>query len=138
MNLVRKDYYPLNLWEDIFDISPFFERKGAIKNFTAPVEIEADEKNIYVKTEVPGIDKKDIEIEYDNGLLTISGEKKIERKGKEEDYKYSELSAGKFKRSLNLDTEVNFQKATAEYKNGVLEITLPKTESKKAQKLLVG
>ncbi|MBF0635401.1 MAG: Hsp20/alpha crystallin family protein [Nitrospinae bacterium] len=80
-----------------------------------------------LRVETPGMEKGDIKIEFENGVLTVSGEKKIEKEEKGEKVHRIERRYGSFCRSLRL-TEVDGEKITAGYKDGVLEINVPKTE----------
>jgi|SaaInlStandDraft_3_1057020.scaffolds.fasta_scaffold97076_1 HSP20 family protein len=135
---LKNKYQPLSLMDEIFDFGRYFEKEFDTKNnYVPPVEIDEDTKNILVKTELPGMDKKDIGIEFKDNVLTISGERKIEKKEERKGYFYSEISSGTFKRTVNLGKEVDFENATAEYKDGVLRISVPKTEEEKIKKLLI-
>jgi len=80
---------------------------------------------------------KDINISLTGDLLTIKGEKKQEKEEKEEDYHLVERSYGAFSRSVRLPTEVESSKIEASYKNGILNITLPKSEKVKAKEVKI-
>jgi HSP20 family protein len=138
MNLVKRSCKPVSIFDELFNFRPVFESEFHKRSILAPVDVESDENNIYVKTELAGMDKKEINVEYKDGILTISGEKKDSRKASENDYRYSEISLGRFQRSVNIGQDINFEKAKAEYKNGLLEIQIPKKESQKQKKLLIG
>ena len=90
-----------------------------------------------MKAEVPGMDPKDIDISLSDGLLTIKGEKKQEREEKEENYHLVERSYGAFTRSIRLPKEVQSDKISASYKNGVLKVTLPKSEEAKKKEIKI-
>ncbi len=97
-----------------------------------------DKKNaIEVKAELPGMAEEDIEIEVSDGVMTISGEKKTEKEEKNEEYYYKESHSGSFSRSFTLPTDVKEEKAEAEMKHGILTITIPKIEPKKATKVKI-
>jgi HSP20 family protein len=96
---------------------------------------EKDE--IVVKAELPGMDKDNVEVSLTDHTLTIKGEKKKEEEVKEENYYKSERSYGSFVRTLELPTEVHSDKIKATFKNGVLEVRLPKTEQAKAKEVKV-
>jgi HSP20 family protein len=120
-----------SLWDDWLDFDRLLPKKSEISGAKiAPLDIKTDEKNIYITTEIAGVDKKDINIEYKEGYLTISGEKKAEKKEEHKGYFYSERSKGKFARSIYVG-EIDFDASKAEYKNGVLELVLPKKEESK-------
>jgi HSP20 family protein len=83
------------------------------------------------------MDPKDIDISLSDGLLTIKGEKKQEREEKEENYHLVERSYGAFTRSIRLPKEVQSDKISASYKNGVLKVTLPKSEEAKKKEIKI-
>ena len=93
---------------------------------------EKDE--IIVKAELPGMDKSDVEVNISDSELTLKGEKKKEEKVEEENYFRCERSYGAFFRSVELPTDVQADKIKASFKNGILEVRLPKTEEAKAKK----
>ena len=90
-----------------------------------------------VKAELPGIDPKDIDISLSEGVLTIRGEKRQEKEEKDEGYHLVERSYGSFTRSIRLPREVQNEKINASYKNGVLKITLPKSEEAKKKEIKI-
>jgi len=87
--------------------------------------------------ELPGIEKEDIEVNISGNLLTVKGEKKKEGEIKEENYYRLERSYGSFSRTVELPKEVQIEQARASFKNGVLEIRLPKTEEAKKKEIKV-
>lgn len=86
---------------------------------------------VVVKAELPGMKKEDLSVDFSNGAVTISGEKKQEEKVDQKNYHMIERSYGSFTRSLFMPTEVLADKAKATFKDGVLEIRVPKTEEAK-------
>jgi len=101
------------------------------------VDIFEEGDDIVVKTELPGMTKDDIEVNITENRITLSGEKKKEEKVEKRDYYRLERSYGSFRRSFDLPAEVQTGKAKASFKNGVLEVRIPKTEEakKKVQKV---
>jgi len=98
----------------------------------------AETKNeLVVKAEAPGLDPKDIDISLSDGLLTIKGEKRQEKEEKEANYHLVERSYGSFIRSVQLPREVQSDKISASYKNGILKITLPKSEEAKKKEIKI-
>jgi HSP20 family protein len=83
------------------------------------------------------MDPKDINISLNNGFLTIRGEKKQEKEEKDENYHLIERSYGSFTRSVRLSREVQSDKITASFKNGVLKVTLPKSEEAKKKEIKI-
>lgn len=101
------------------------------------VDLFEEKDNVVVKAELPGIDKDNIEVNLTDHTLTIKGEKKKEEEVKEENYYRSERSYGSFFRTLELPRDVHADKVKATFKNGVLEVRMPKTEEAKAKEVKV-
>lgn len=100
------------------------------------VDIVEDDAGYTLHADIPGMDKKDIRVTVENGVLTISGEKKTERKDKKKgSYEYYERSYGAFSRSFNLPEHVNADAIDASYGNGVLELKLKKTADAKPRQI---
>jgi HSP20 family protein len=90
-----------------------------------------------VKVEVPGMDPEAFDISLSDGMLTIRGEKKPDRAEKDENYHLTERRYGTFSRSIVLPEEVESNKISASYKNGVLTVTLPKSEGTKRNEIKI-
>ncbi|MGC9044299.1 MAG: Hsp20/alpha crystallin family protein [Myxococcota bacterium] len=119
------------LFEDFFGET--FER-GIEKAWGPAVDITEDGKNIYLKADLPGMNQKDIKVSVEDDVLTISGERKSEREEKKDGKFYRlERVYGQFCRSFTLPDNVDATKISAEYKDGVLTLTIPKTEEKKSK-----
>jgi HSP20 family protein len=99
--------------------------------FTPRVDVTEDNENLYVHAEIPGVEKKDLKLNVSGDVLTISGEKKTEQRDEKKNYYRVERNYGSFSRSFTLPAEVIVDKISADYKDGVLTITLPKTEEAK-------
>jgi HSP20 family protein len=95
------------------------------------VEIEETDSEIHLKLEVPGLEAKDLNIEVTADSVSISGERKSQTKTEEKGLTRSEFYYGKFERMIPLPTHIQTDKVQAEYKNGILNLTLPKTEEEK-------
>jgi HSP20 family protein len=107
-----------------FEIEPFEKRFGA---FSPSIDVKEDEKEIKVSAELPGMDDKDIDVSLTKDALTIKGEKKEKKEDKGKDYYRMERSYGSFSRTIALPKEIDTDKVKAEFKKGVLTVTLPKT-----------
>jgi HSP20 family protein len=105
-----------------FGVAPF---SGASAGWPS-VEVAETDKAVRVTAELPGLEDKDIELRVENNVLTLKGEKRTEIQDK--DKRYSERYYGRFERSLSLPSEVDDEHAEATFKNGVLSVTLPKTD----------
>ena len=97
------------------------------------VDIFEDADKVTVKAELPGVDKDGVNVSVNENLITISGEKKKEEKVEKKDYYRLERSYGSFSRTLRLPAEVKADKASATFKDGLLEVTLPKAEKGKVK-----
>jgi HSP20 family protein len=105
------------------------ERSGFI--FSPAVELEETDDAIRLKLEIPGLEAKDINVEATPESILISGERKTEIKTEENGITRSEFRYGKFQRVIPLPSQIQNDKVQAEYKNGILHLTLPKAESEK-------
>ena len=101
------------------------------------VDVFEEKDDIVVKAELPGMEKDNIEVNLADHRLTIKGEKKKEDEVKEEDYYRAERSYGSFLRTLDLPKDVRADKVKASFKNGILEIRMPKTEEAKTKEVKV-
>jgi HSP20 family protein len=101
------------------------------------VDIYEKGTDVVLKAELPGLDPKDVDIRIENNVLTLKGERKIEDEIKQEDYHRVERSYGGFTRSFTLPSTVDTTNVKADYKDGVLRITLPKREEAKPKQIQV-
>lgn len=106
---------------------PAFERTGRGEMVTPRVDVTETDDKILVTAELPGMEEKDVELLWNDNVLTIKGEKKVEHEEKERGYTYTERSYGTFERRIPIGSEVVNDKVDATFKNGVLTVTLPKT-----------
>jgi HSP20 family protein len=106
-----------------FDLQLFEGTAGA---FSPKVDVAEDEKEIRVNAELPGMDEKDIDVSLSMNSLTIRGEKREEKEEKGKDYYQMERAYGSFSRTIPLSAEVDESAVRANFKKGVLSITLPK------------
>lgn len=117
----------------------FFGRQTSMVSgeaFWVPaVDVEETESEYIVKAELPGLKKEDIKISITDDTLTISGERKMQKEEKGKTYHRIEMNYGKFERTIRFPSEVLPDKAKASYKDGILSITIPKSEKAKAKEL---
>ena len=106
--------------------------------WTPAVDLFEDEGTYVLKAELPGLSKEDIELQLENRTLTLRGERKMEKEVKEEAYHQLERSYGRFVRSFTLPTAVEERKITANFKEGVLEVIVPKAEDAKPKLIAIG
>ncbi|MBD3420322.1 MAG: Hsp20 family protein [Chitinivibrionales bacterium] len=93
------------------------------------VDVSEDKKEVTVRAEIPGMSEKDIDLSWHDGVLHIRGEKKDEKESKNNDCFHRECRYGAFARDIPFGTSVDWNKAKARYKHGVLTVTLPRTTS---------
>jgi HSP20 family protein len=114
------------------------EEDWALGGSWAPaVDIFEHEGNIVLKAELPGVDSKDVDVRVENNVLTLRGERKFDSEVKKESYHRVERSYGAFSRSFTLPTVVDTDKIKAEFKEGVLRLTLPQREEAKPKQIAI-
>lgn len=144
----RKEEFPLGTLatfkdeiDRLFDdfLAPFWRRPILPREtiWAPELDIAEDENNIVVSADLPGMKSEDIDISISGNTLTIRGERKQEEEKKGRNYYRLERCYGSFARSVDLPSSVDASKVSASYKNGVLEITLPKVEEAKKIKIEV-
>jgi HSP20 family protein len=128
---------PANDWVARFfeDFPPLFRADGG--EWHPSFDISETEGHIVVKADLPGIDVKDLDISIDNNVLMVKGEKKQEKEDEHENFHRVERSCGSFCRSFMLPAEVKTDEIDAVYKDGVLHLTIPKSETVKRKRIEV-
>lgn len=123
--------------EDAFQdlVREFFGKSGG--ELLPPVDLAESDTEITVKMAVPGVEKDQITISVDDHTLNVRGESKKETEEKKKNYYRQEIRYGSFARAVRLPAEVDAGKTAAKLKNGILEITLPKSKSPKAQTIKI-
>ncbi len=137
MTLVKyQPRYQTPFFRMISDIDRIFNQVPGIRSqsdtdmptWYPSMDITEDESRFSITADLPGMTKKDIELSLTDDMLTISGERKSNRKSKDHQYVRSEVNYGKFTRSFSLPENVKTEDISAEFSNGVLTLTLPKAE----------
>lgn len=114
------------------------EEDWAVGGSWAPVvDIFERDGNIVLKAELPGMDPKDAQIHIENNVLTLRGERKLDREVKKESYHRVERSYGAFSRSFHLPTTVDVNNVKADYKDGVLNVVLPKRDEARPKQITI-
>jgi HSP20 family protein len=101
------------------------------------VDVYEEKDDVVIKAEIPGLSKEDLSVQVSDSTLTIKGEKKREEKVKEDDYYRCERSFGSFTRAVALPCDVKADQVKASFKNGVLDVRMPKTEEAKKKAITV-
>ncbi len=105
--------------------------------WTPACDIYEDEESVTLRFELAGVDPKDVDVRFENGVLTVKGERKLEREDKRENYHRVERSYGTFTRAFSLPATVDPERIKAETKHGVLNVTLPKKAEAKPRPIQV-
>jgi len=113
------------------------EAEPSTRPWAPAVDIYETENSIVLKAELPGIDPKDVEVRVEDNTLYLKGERKFEKETKDENYHRVERSYGSFARSFSLPNSIDADKVVAEYKDGVLNLTLPKREEAKPKTIRI-
>ena len=106
-----------------------------LSGWTPALDVYEDKDNVTVKAELPGLKREEIEVSLHDGTLSISGERKGEEKHQDAEVYRAERFFGKFQRTVTLPTPVAAEKVKAQYKDGILTVTLPKTEEAKPKQI---
>ena len=125
------------------DVEDMFERffgdgtttAGSGGVFAPPLDVIDRGNEILVRADLPGIERDDIEIQVEDGMLNIRGERRQKREESKETYRWSERWEGTFMRTISLPVEVERDKIQAEFKNGVLEVRIPKKREAAPKKI---
>jgi len=144
--MINKDlvsYEPLERFFDIGedfgnvtrDFLSSFSGLASIRETYPLANVKEDDMRYTVTVEAPGIDKKDLKIKIKGNRLLVEGEKKEETREKGESYLRVERSYGNFCRTFSFASELDTKKANAEFKDGILTVTLPKTEKEKTKEV---
>ena len=108
-----------------------------LSGWTPALDVHEDKDNFVIQAELPGMKREEIDVSLHDGALSISGERKTEKKYEEAEVYRTERFFGKFQRTVTLPAPVAADKVKAQYKDGVLTITLPKTEDKNTRRIPV-
>jgi HSP20 family protein len=127
------------MFENFFGTTPRlpFEDNLSTLEFGPPVDIYEDDERFTFKVEVPGIDGKDVKVEIENSVLTVHGERKLEKDIKEENFRRKERRYGAFSRSFTLPATADAEKIEANYNHGVLAIHIPKRAGARPRQIKV-
>lgn len=122
------------LFNEAFDCS---SEEGNLTTWAPAVDIHETEHELVVKADLPGVEPEDLDIRVENNILAIRGERKSEKKVNEDNYLRAERSYGSFSRSFLLANTVNTEAIKADYKDGVLTLTVPKREEAKPKQIKI-
>jgi HSP20 family protein len=118
------------------NLSRVFGDEGIARGAWNPnVDIYENKDQIVIEAELPGMNREDFDLSFENNVITLRGERRFEKKDESDNYHRVERSYGSFTRSFTLPPTVSGEGITAEYRNGVLRVTLPKREEVKARRI---
>jgi HSP20 family protein len=143
MTLVRYDnwnrlaQFRNELFHNLNQNNAVVNQNTAASNWTPSVDIKEQENDFVIYADIPGVDPKDIEIQMEDGVLTIKGERVTNNAESEDDYKRVERSNGGFYRRFSLPESADAENIKAKSNFGVLELTIPKTEKVKPRRITV-
>ena len=118
-------------------VAPFCSTDGEMSTFNPKVNIVEKDDSISLTFELPGLDKSQIKVLVKDKMLTVSGERKFETEEKATGYIRTEIASGSFSRSFNLPDTIEQDSVNADYKNGLLHVTLAKKEESKPKEIEV-
>jgi HSP20 family protein len=139
----------MNRWDPLRDLARLQEevnrmfddrlvtRNGESVGWTPACDIFEDEEGVALRFDLAGVEPKDVDIRFENGVLTLRGERKLENEAKRENYHRVETAYGVFTRSFSLPQTIDVEKIRAESKNGVLVVHLPKRAEAKPKSIQV-
>jgi HSP20 family protein len=110
---------------------------SGVGSWNPKVDIYENDNNFVIKAELPGLEKKDVSIDVQDRVLTLKGERKLENEVKEDNYYRREMSYGRFQRAFTLPANVDSDKITADFKDGLLKIEVPKPEEAKPKNVSI-
>lgn len=126
-----------SMFDDFFTHSPLANLDLPVLNIRPSVDIIEEEDKVTLKADMPGLEKNDIKVVVNEGLLTIEGSRNETREEKGKGFTRTERFMGTFSRSFNLPPWADGSKVLADYKNGVLTVTIPKTEQSRPKEIEV-
>src|SRR5208282_480541 len=113
------------------------EGEVSTRIWAPPVDIYENGDSLVLKAELPGVDPKDVEVRVEDNTLYLKGERKFEKEVKEQNYHRVERSYGSFARSFSLPNSISTDKVKAEFKDGLLTLTMPKREEAKPKTIKI-
>ena len=136
MSLSTDPVSSLKLFEDA--MSRLWSEPRSGRPWSPPVDILETENELILKADIPDVDSRDVDIQVENQTLSIKGQRQFEKESGGRGYHRIERSYGNFVRSFVLPNTVDTEKIAAEYKNGVLTVTIPKREAAKPRQVKIG
>ena len=128
---------PTGLFESLFKDFPFRGFPSSTESGMPAVDVLEKDGNLVLRAELPGMEEKDFELKLDGNVLTLKGERKLEEKEEKDNYRRIESFYGSFSRSFTLPETADRDKIKADYRNGVLTVTIPQKPELKPREIPV-
>jgi HSP20 family protein len=125
------------LFNTVFD-APSPGNSGTLRRWMPAMDLVETADHFVLRADLPGLSEDDVKIEFEDGTLTVSGERKVENEAKGEGYYRAERAFGSFSRSLTLPQGIDPEAVTASFDRGVLEVSIPKPEERKPRRIEIG
>jgi HSP20 family protein len=126
------------LFNTVFDAPSPANGGSTLRRWMPAMDLVETDDHFVLRADLPGMSQDDVKIEFEDGTLTVSGERKAEHESKNEGYYRVERAFGSFSRSLTLPRGIDAEAVTANFENGVLEIRIPKPEERKPRRIEIG
>jgi HSP20 family protein len=126
------------LFNTVFDAPAPGNGGSTMRRWMPAMDLVETEDHFVLRADLPGMKEEDVKIEFEDGTLTVSGERKAEHESKNEGYYRVERAFGSFARSLTLPQGIDPEAVTASFNNGVLEVRIPKPEQRKPRRIEIG
>jgi HSP20 family protein len=126
------------LFNTVFDAPAPGNGGNTLRRWMPAMDLVETEDHFVLRADLPGMKEDDVKIEFEDGTLTVSGERKAEHESKNEGYYRVERAFGAFSRSLTLPQGIDPEAVTARFDNGVLEVRIPKPEERKPRRIEIG
>jgi HSP20 family protein len=137
MALIRWEPVPVHrLFNSFFD-TPTAAPAGTLRRWTPAIDVVETESEYVLRADLPGLTEQDVNVELENDVLTVSGERKSEQEERKAGYYRIERSSGSFRRALRLPEGVDPEAIKASFEHGVLEVRIPKPEQRKPRKVAI-
>jgi HSP20 family protein len=126
------------LFNTVFDAPAPGNGGNTLRRWMPAMDLVETDDHFVLRADLPGMKEEDVKIEFEDGTLTVSGDRKAEHESKNEGYYRVERAFGSFSRSLTLPQGINPEAVTASFNNGVLEVRIPKPEERKPRRIEIG
>jgi len=126
------------LFNTVFDAPTAGNGGSTLRRWMPPMDLVETDDHFVLRADLPGLAEDDVKIEFEDGTLTVSGERKAEHESKNEGYYRVERAFGSFSRSLTLPQGIDAEAVAASFDRGVLEVRIPKPEEKKPRRIEIG